>query len=514
MNSTSPVHPASRDDLVLVVDDQATHRQKMSLAVNNLGYSVEVAESGKEALLKLRDKSYDLVLLDILMPEMDGFDVLEFMQNDSNLKDIPVIVISALDSEMDSVVKAIEFGARDFLPKDFDPVLLRARIETSLDGKRNRDRELKQLRRVKRLTDAAAVLEQQHVNPSRLQLSDLSETPDALGQLTRVFTNMAQQVYEREQKLRQQVRTVRGIGLLFAVGLVIGLSIPIMQIAVKSSPHPIGIVLWFNVISSLICIAMCLYRGTLPKINKFNIKFFFTWGLLGAVFGEVALLTVAGKLDASLIAIIIVTEGFIVFTLASVFRIEAASFRRLLGLVVGMIGLAAVILSMHKYAADFSYHWVLVALIAPLSYAARTLLVTTRLPDDYDIFGTVGYSNAAGAILLLPIAIFTNDLVPFSDLLLAEDNVLIFAITLLAILTVVGSALRTTLIRTTGAVFSSQNSLITTVAGIGWSILLLGEVLPAAAWAAILILLAGVYLVGLKEEADAHDFSKTVDYEL
>jgi adenylate cyclase len=88
----------------------------------------------------IRAQSFDLVLLDIVMPEMDGYQVLERMKRDSSLRDIPVIVISALD-EMESVIKCIKMGAEDYLPKPFDPVLLRARIEACLEKKRLRDQE-------------------------------------------------------------------------------------------------------------------------------------------------------------------------------------------------------------------------------------------------------------------------------------------------------------------------------------------------------------------------------------
>ena len=102
---------------ILVVDDQATQRKKLAMAVRGLGHQVDTASDGKEALLKVRSQPYDLILLDILMPGMDGFEVMEFLKKDPSLRDIRIIVISALDNEMSSVVKAIELGAQDFLPK-------------------------------------------------------------------------------------------------------------------------------------------------------------------------------------------------------------------------------------------------------------------------------------------------------------------------------------------------------------------------------------------------------------
>ena len=105
----------------------------------------------------LRGQPFDLLLLDIIMPELDGYQVLEQMKADSTLRDIPVIVISA-EQELDSVVKGIELGAADYLPKTFDPILLKARISACLEKKRFRDQETEYLRQVERLTEAAAAL--------------------------------------------------------------------------------------------------------------------------------------------------------------------------------------------------------------------------------------------------------------------------------------------------------------------------------------------------------------------
>lgn len=129
---------------ILIVDDHATNRLKLSMAVVHLGHEVEMAEDGLQALAVLRALPIDLVLLDILMPEMDGTTVLLHMQEDDILRDIPVIVISSVD-EMESVVSCIERGAEDYLPKDFDPVLLEARVSASLEKKKLRDAVVSQL---------------------------------------------------------------------------------------------------------------------------------------------------------------------------------------------------------------------------------------------------------------------------------------------------------------------------------------------------------------------------------
>ena len=123
---------------VLVVDDNEGNRQMLRRRLERQGYTVEEAAGGRQALEALRASPYDVVLLDIMMPEVDGFQVLARMKEEPQLRELPVIVISALD-EMKSVARSIEMGAEDYLFKPFDPVLLRARIGASLEKRRLRN---------------------------------------------------------------------------------------------------------------------------------------------------------------------------------------------------------------------------------------------------------------------------------------------------------------------------------------------------------------------------------------
>lgn len=191
---------------ILIVDDYRTNRLKLALGLKQQGHTVGEAENGVAALEKLRSEAFDLMLLDIIMPEMDGYQVLEEMKRDRSLRDVPVIVISAQD-DLDSVVKGIELGAEDYLPKTFDPVLLRARIGACLEKKRLRDQEIEYLRNVALVADAAAAVETETFDPNAL--AAVANRTDALGQLARVFSRMAGEVYAREQRLKQQVNQLR-----------------------------------------------------------------------------------------------------------------------------------------------------------------------------------------------------------------------------------------------------------------------------------------------------------------
>ncbi len=191
---------------ILVVDDNAINRDILSRYLERLDHVVAVANGGKKALDMLYEWKFDLVMLDVMMPGMNGYQVLDHIKNDPVLRDIPVIMISALD-EVDSVVRCIEMGAEDYLPKPFNPVLLKARLDASLEKKRLRDKEVEYLRQVARLTAAAAAVESAEFVPSSLDV--VSNRSDELGQLARVFQRMAREVQAREQRLKQQVQELR-----------------------------------------------------------------------------------------------------------------------------------------------------------------------------------------------------------------------------------------------------------------------------------------------------------------
>src|SRR5436190_559918 len=136
---------------LLVVDDNERNRDMLKRRLERLGYDVSCAENGIEALKLVRTESFDLLLLDVIMPLMDGFEVLEQLKAEPLLRDIPVIVLSASD-QLDHVVKCIQKGAQDYLSKPFSPVLLQARIGSCLERKRLRDQETLYLRQIEEET--------------------------------------------------------------------------------------------------------------------------------------------------------------------------------------------------------------------------------------------------------------------------------------------------------------------------------------------------------------------------
>ena len=137
----APQPPATRPGRILAVDDDALNLDLLAQRLSRQGHVVSTAVDGEEALVRVRERPFDLVLLDVMMPRLDGYGTLARLKADEQLRAIPVIMISALD-ELTSVVRCIEAGAEDYLPKPFNPTLLRARIGACLEKKALHDQEL------------------------------------------------------------------------------------------------------------------------------------------------------------------------------------------------------------------------------------------------------------------------------------------------------------------------------------------------------------------------------------
>jgi sigma-B regulation protein RsbU (phosphoserine phosphatase) len=155
----------SSNAAVLVVDDVPENRDLLVRRLNRLGITeIEQAANGIEALAAIERRNFDLVLLDIMMPELDGFGVLERLKQNGRVNDLPIVVISALN-EIEPVVRCVELGAEDFIFKPFNPTLLRARVMASLEKKALRDRTREELRRKQMELDEARTLQLALVPP-------------------------------------------------------------------------------------------------------------------------------------------------------------------------------------------------------------------------------------------------------------------------------------------------------------------------------------------------------------
>jgi DNA-binding response OmpR family regulator len=191
---------------LLVVDDDAGNREMLARRLEREGCETAVADGGARALEMARAGRFDLILLDVLMPDVDGYEVLGRLKADAALREVPVLMISALD-EVQSVARCIERGAEDYLPKPFDRVLLRARVGACLEKRRLREQELDYLRQVGVIAAAALAVEAGTFEDA--SLAGVCGRDDELGRLARVFARMASEVRARELRLKSEVEQLR-----------------------------------------------------------------------------------------------------------------------------------------------------------------------------------------------------------------------------------------------------------------------------------------------------------------
>jgi adenylate cyclase len=206
---------AAQSSRILVVDDNAANRDVLARRLTREGHRVVTADSGAAALELVASAEFDLVLLDLIMPQLSGFEVLRRLKAAAHTRDVPVIVISALD-EIDSVVRCIESGAEDYLTKPFNPVLLRARVGASLEKKWLRDREkqfVADLEREKQRSEALLlnILPQGIVNRMR---SGETVIADQVDEVTILFCDLVG--FTAISQALPAARTIDFLGRIFS----------------------------------------------------------------------------------------------------------------------------------------------------------------------------------------------------------------------------------------------------------------------------------------------------------
>lgn len=483
---------------VLVVDADAAARRRLMLALKPLGHTGVEAATGAEALDILSSRDVDLILLDVVMPGGDGFDVLRSIRSHPRASIVPVIVVSGIAGDTSSVARAIQLGAEDFLPKAFDAAIFRARVNAGIEKRRLRAAEVDVLRQVEALTRAAEIIDGAAFHPRQLGLGEVAARPDAIGRLAAVVTDMAQQVYDRERALRRQVRTVRGTALVALVGLLTGLSVPLAVLLFDDLAQPVGVAFWTNLLSGVLCLAWSAARGRLGGWTSRSVfGFLAVWALLASL-GDVLWFEAAGRVSGILLSLILVLEGFAVFLIATAFRIERASLRRFLGLALGFAGVALLLTAREQVTGTETLLWIIIALSLPVIFAVINILLDLRHPARLDPVTATGVMSLLSAGMILPVVLaqgqmfFPGDIGTRGLLLIVGDAVIGSAATVAFVY----------LVATAGAVFGSQAAYATTLAGIGWSMLLLGEPLSILSLGAILLVFLGLMLVGPKREAE------------
>ncbi|MEM9031148.1 MAG: response regulator [Pseudomonadota bacterium] len=480
---------------LLIVDDNRLNRKKLRLAVETLGYTAMTAEDGAQALELLQHGKFDVMLLDLLMPRMDGFEVLSRAKGDPTLREIPVIVISDLEGEPESVSRAIKLGAEDFLPKGFDPIILNARLVASLRKKQFRDQELQYFQRINALTDAAAEIEAGQFDESNLGALDAeTQIADPIGRLALVFQGMAREIHAREVQLLERIRLLQGSLLLALVAVTSGITPSLSRLAARMGSNPLGLAVWVDLAAAVLCLGTVLYRGKLPRLTRADCVFFAAWAFLVGIIQHVTVFIFASHVEATYLTMVMALESLLVFCFAALTRMERTSPKRILGLVVGFLGIAVGLLARLEGEGSAADFWLIGALILPVFFAVETITIASRRPVHIDPMAAVGFMFSFSILFAVPLAWFNNQWI-LPDQLLSPLGIVIL---LLAVASISANVAFVYLLDLAGAVFSSQAAYASALAGIVWGMLLLGERLNALAWAAIALVLVGMYLVDTK----------------
>ena len=209
MNSFSPQRKEQRS-FILVVDDDKTNRDLLCRWLNREEHTIIAAENGCEAIDLLARHDFDLVLLDIIMPEIDGYQVLRHMRSTGRLQDVPVIIISAFD-EADSAVRCIEAGAEEYLTKPFDKNMLKARVKACLQNRIERNKRVRELNA--------------HLDSKAHQLQ---MTEEELGASRHEVEVLEEKTARIQSAVRQEIEKTRRISILdilviVGCGLILGL---------------------------------------------------------------------------------------------------------------------------------------------------------------------------------------------------------------------------------------------------------------------------------------------------
>ncbi len=302
---------------------------------------------------------------------------------------------------------------------------------------------------------------------------------------------MAAEIYQRELKLRRAIQTLQGSFLVLAVGLVWGLTPALSRMASGLGSNPLGLAVWVNAIAAAFCLSIAAYRRKLPRLRRSEFFFYLGWAVLAGILQRMTTFIVTAHVEAAMVSMIVTLQGFMVFAFAAVTKLDRATPRRLLGLLVGLVGVSIVLFTRFDIRNGAETGWLFFAMLLPLLFAVEALVLAGKRPAHVDIFASVGIMMALSTLMLAPIAYWSGNFMPLGPRI-GQLEILVF---LMGLVGASSLLLAFHLIATAGAVFYSQSAYTMTIAGVVWGMLLLNEELSMAAWIAFAIIAVGMYLV-------------------
>jgi drug/metabolite transporter (DMT)-like permease len=275
-----------------------------------------------------------------------------------------------------------------------------------------------------------------------------------------------------------------------ATGLVGGLQPALSRLVAMDGVSPLFMGFWVSLVAAMPCLAIALCRSGLQAPTWRFLGFLAIWALVAGISSRLVLFVVAERVNASMIALVSGLRGFMVLGLAAAIGAEALALRRLLGLATGFSGVALAMIAAARPEMGVDL-WLVATLAFPFLLAIQNLLMARPVLSEVDPFGAVGQMLLLSAAVFGAAAIIAGHDLALNSVSLQHD----LLVAALGLATGATIALALLIVIRAGPVFASQAAYTTTIAGIVWGMLLLGEALPLAAWGGLVLVVAGMWLV-------------------
>lgn len=280
-------------------------------------------------------------------------------------------------------------------------------------------------------------------------------------------------------------------GLVLFMGLAWGLGISLSKIGGETGAHPIGLAQWQVTVAALVTFAVCAVTRTLPAPRADLVRFGLVCGAVGIAFPAMALFQAAKHLPAGIVAIAFATLPLFTYLMSVAWGLEAPSWRRFLGVIVGLAAMAMILLPQAALPDPQAWPWVVLALVASVSMSFENFFAGAFRPDAAGSFA-LSFARQVGAVALLtPLALLTGTLLP----LLEPWSAMQWAATGAGLISGIAFSCLLYVIATSGAVFATQSAYVITLAGVGWGMILFAERHSAWVWLALALTLAALAMV-------------------
>ena len=296
---------------------------------------------------------------------------------------------------------------------------------------------------------------------------------------------------------RPRAKRLGSLLILLFLGIVWGLSFSLARMATESGIHPVMINYWSCLISATLLSAYCAFTKTIPPITRSLVGFYFICAVLGSVIPGTLYFYAAAHVSAGVLSITIATVPLLTFIAAAVFRIEAVSYKRILGILCGISSIGLLVVPDSSLPNPNAAPWVIMMVLAAACYAAEGLVIATRAPPKVNVFVVVTAVLITAVIIMTPIVWLTGtfELMPW------PFSRSVGAILGMSVIMATAYGGFYYLIVLAGPVYASQTAYLITLSGVLWGILIFDETHSAWIWASLAVMMIALSLVKPQEPA-------------